>query len=139
MSSVAPIGSEPTAVSGLTPTTGASAPPAAYLQGTLDGVASMLSMPTQNLRVALKQGSSISDIAAQKGVSRDSRVNTIEQFVQQRRAAQGKSPIDAQTLDNVVNRALDRHRHGHGHHAGFQPAPPAPQQQPSSGALDLLA
>ncbi len=114
MSSLAPIGSQPPVeVSGIMPTTSASAPPAPYLQGTLDGVANMLGMSTDNLRSALKQGSSISDVAAQKGVSTSSIVSYIEQQVQQKRASKGLAPVNQQALDQVVSRAVNRHRHGH--------------------------
>ena len=144
MSSLSPIGSsQPYEVSGITPTTAASQPPAPYLMGTLDGVANMLSTSTSDLQSALKQGSSISDLAAQKGVSRSSLVQYIEQQVQQRRSAQGKPPIDQQALDQVVNRALDRHRH----HRGQSPLTAADasgsqsttQDVSPSQSIDLLA
>ena len=147
MSSISPVGWQPPAqVSGLEPTTMTSAPPAAYMQGTLDGVAGMLSMPTPDVRSALKQGQSISDLAAQKGVSRSSIVQYIEQQVQQQRAAQGKPPIDQTTLDQAVSRAVDRHRHGHHHHAAATTATPG-SQDPAAGqqgstspsTVDLLA
>jgi len=148
MSSLAPIGWQPpTEVTGITPTTMASPPPTAYLQGTLSGVASMLSMSPTDLRAALKQGSSIADLAQQKGVSRDSIVQYIEQQVQQQRSSQGQQPVDAATLDRVVNKAVDRHRHGHHHHHapvtppstdGTQPAPVDPGTATAS-TLDLLA
>ena len=148
MSSLSPIGSQPPVeVSGLMPTTSASAPPAPYLQGTLDGVANMLGLSTDNLRSALKQGSSISDIAAQKGVSTSSIVSYIEQQVQQQRAAKGLAPVNQQALDQVVSRAVDRHRHGHHQHAK-QSTDPASSTAPPSAAtansasqslLDLLA
>ena len=114
MSSLSPIGSQPPVeVSGVMPTTSASAPPAPYLQGTLDGVASMLGLSTDNLRNTLKQGSSIADVAAQKGVGTGSIVSYIEQQVQQQRASKGLAPINRQALDQVVSRAVNRHRHGH--------------------------
>lgn len=148
MSSLAPIGSQPPVeVSGIMPTTSASAPPAPYLQGTLDGVANMLGMSTDNLRSALKQGSSISDVAAQKGVSTNSIVSYIEQQVQQKRASKGLAPVNQQALDQVVSRAVTRHRRGH--HQQVDPstdpasstAPPtaAAARSASQSLLDLLA
>lgn len=101
-------GAQLSAVSGLQPTSMASPPPVGYLQGTLDGVANVLGMPTNDVRSALKQGSSISDLASAQGVSRSTVVDTIEQQVQKLRAAKGADPIDASTLDRVVNRAIDR-------------------------------
>ncbi len=148
MSSLSPIGSQPPVeVSGVMPTTSASAPPAPYLQGTLDGVANMLGLSTDNLRGALKQGSSISDIAARKGVSANSIVSYIEQQVQQQRASKGLAPVNQQSLDQVVSRAVNRHRNGHHHHAQASTTPAASSAPPTSPAasstsqsgLDLLA
>ena len=148
MSSLSPIGSQPPVeVSGVMPTTSASAPPAPYLQGTLDGVANMLGMSTDNLRSALKQGSSISDVAAQKGVSTSSIVSYIEQQVQQQRASKGLAPVNQQALDQVVSRAVTRHRHGHHQHANPSTDPASSTAPPTAAAarsasqslLDLLA
>jgi len=149
MSSLSPIGSQPPVeVSGLMPTTSASAPPAPYLQGTLDGVANMLGMTTDALRGSLKQGSSISDIATQKGVGTDSIVSYIEQQVQQKRASKGLQPINQQALDQVVNRAVNRHRHGHHPHpsapsAASATSPQGPTTSATGGTsqslFDLLA
>lgn len=134
MSSIAPLGGqEPSPVSGLEPATMASPPPAPYLHGTLDGVAGMLQMSTSDLRSALKQGSSISDLAARKGVGRNSILSYVEQQVQQRRAANGREPISQSVLDDVVGRALDRRRG-----SAAQPAPAGPQSS-SQSALDLYA
>ncbi|MBV8258534.1 MAG: hypothetical protein JO073_12020 [Actinobacteria bacterium] len=141
MSSLSPIGYQtPSETTGVTPTTMASPPPAPYLQGTLDGVASLLSMSTDSLRSALKSGQSISDLAQQKGVSRDSIVQYIEQQVQQQRAADGQSPVPQDALDQVVNRAVDRHRGAHRHHHAAPP--PDPTQLLDSGSprgIDQLA
>ncbi|HKI92924.1 MAG TPA: hypothetical protein VJ986_11545, partial [Gaiellaceae bacterium] len=93
------------------------------------------------------QGSSISGIATRKGVSTGSIVSYIEQQVQQRRAARGLQPINQQALDQVVNRAITRHRHDD-HHPSVPSSPPAsrPQQPAAPGpgatpqsSLDLLA
>jgi hypothetical protein len=136
---------QPLAVDGVQPTTSTSPPPYAFLQGTLDGVAGMLSMSPTDLKSSLKQGESISDLAAQSGVSRSSIVQYVEQTVQQNRAAAGSAPIDQQTLDSAVNRAIDRHR---GHHHRTHGAAPAATQTPadpsaaststSSSLVDLL-
>lgn len=135
MSSISPVGQQPTETSGVTPATMASPPPAPYLQGTLDGVASLLSMSPDGLRGALRSGESISGLAAQKGVSRDSIVSYVEQQVQRQRVAQGKPAIPQDALDQVVNRAVDRHRGRHPRVAAGDPA----RQPQAQGALDLLA
>ena len=146
MSSLSPVGQSPAQVSGVEPMTMMSAPPVAYLQGTLSGVANMLSLPMSDLQSRLRQGASISDVAAKRGVSSDSIVQYIEQQVQQQRAAQGKPPVDPQTLDQVVNAAVNRHRHGHHHHGkgAVGAAATDPQQvgappPDGSSSLDLLA
>jgi len=50
-------------------------------------------------------------------------LKSLEQQVQQQRAAQGQAPIPQDALDQAVNRALDRHRGGHRHHHPVQPVP----------------
>ena len=138
MSSISPVGSQPADVSGISPVSGMSPPPAGYLHGTLDGIAGMLSMSTPDLRAALKSGSSIADLAAQKGVSLDSIVRSVAQQVQQQRAAQGKPPLDQSVLDAGVNRAVNRHR-GHHHHQVAAPAGSSSSAPPSTSSIDLLA
>lgn len=125
MSSISPVGSQPTSVSGVEPVSGASPPPYGYLHGTLDTIAGALSMSTQDLRTALKSGQSISDLASAKGVSLNSIAQTVEQQVQQQQGAQGKSPLDPSVLNAGVNRALNRHRGHHHHHAAPIAAPGA--------------
>lgn len=150
MSSIQPVGQQPSAVSGVEPTSMTSPPPASYLQGTLDGVAGMLSMSTSNLQTDLKSGQSIADIASQKGVSTNSIVQYIAQKVQQQRSDSGKPPIDSNVLDQVANSAVQRHRGGHRHgHHHTQPADTAStatsSSDPSSASstagslIDLLA
>ena len=113
MNAISSIGSQsPMAVSGAQPMTMMSPPPTAYLQGSLSPVAHMLSMSMDDLRSTMKQGSSLSDIASQKGVSRSSLMSVIEQSVQQSRAAQGREPISSTILDSVIGNAVDRRRGG---------------------------
>ncbi len=130
------------AVAGTTPTT---LFPAPHLDGPLDGIAQQLSMTPDALRNALSQGSSITDLAQQEGVSRDDLVKSVEDQIQQTRAANGAQPLDQQSLGRMVNRAFDRHRGGgHHHHHHSKPVsspasttPTDPQSQ--SGGIDVLA
>ena len=101
-------------VTGATPTTMTSPPPSPQLNGTLDGIAQSLSMTSDALRGSLAQGASITDLAQQKGVSRSDLVNQVESQIQQSRQARGLQPLDQTTLDRMVNRAFDRHRHHRG-------------------------
>lgn len=112
MSSLPPIGQPPVQVNGVEPTTSTSPPPVSYMQGTLGGIASMLSLSPSDLQHALKSGSSVADLAAASGVSRSSVAQYIEQQVQAQRSAQGQTPIDPAALSTAVNNALDRHRGG---------------------------
>lgn len=132
-----------TTVSGAMPTTMTSPPPTPHLNGTLDGIAQQLSMSPDALRSALGQGASITDLAQQQGVSRDDLVKSVEDQIQQQRAANGAQPLDQDTLDRMVNRAFDRHRGGHRHHhdaAAPTPATAQPQDASTpSGGIDLLA
>ncbi len=118
-----------TSVSGLTPTSMESPPPTAFLGGTIDGIAGQLSMSTAQLKAGLAAGTSLGDIAQQRGVSRSSLVSSIEQQVNANRQSAGLQPIDAQQLDRAVNRAVDRHRGGA---AQTPPAPPAGSSQPTA-------
>jgi hypothetical protein len=101
---------------GTTPTSQTSPPPAPQLNGTLDGIAQSLSLSPDALRSALSQGQSITDLAQQQGVSRDSLVQSVESQIQQQRQANGQDPLDQTTLDRMVNRAFDSHRTGGHHH-----------------------
>lgn len=114
MSSISPIGG-PTQFTGVDQSS-STAPPN-YLMGTLNGVAGMLSMSPADLEKALASGQSVADIAQSKGVSTGAIVSYIEQQVQQQRSSRGQPPLDSQTLDQAVNRAVTRH-HGHHHHGG---------------------
>lgn len=115
-----------TAVNGVTPTTMTSPPPTPHLDGTLDGIAQQLSMTPDALRAELGQGASITDLAQQKGVSRDDLVKSVEDQIQQQRAANGAQPLDQSQLDRMVNRAFDRHRGGHHHHNAASASTTAP-------------
>jgi hypothetical protein len=129
-------------IAGTTPTTMTSPPPSPHLDGTLDGIAGMLSMSPAALRSALKQGSSITDLAQQQGVSRDDLVKSVESQIQQRRQADGQQPLDQTALDHMVNRAFDRHRGGHHHHQHATSATSSTQTDQSTaatGGIDVSA
>ena len=110
MSSLSPLGPSPTHAAGLEPVTAMSPPPAPYLGGTLEGVSSLLAMAPGDVRGALKQGSSLADLAAGRGVGRDALVHYLTSQVETRRAAQGKAAINPQVLATVVGTAVDRRR-----------------------------
>ena len=146
-----PLGAESpdvSAVNGAMPTTMTSPPPTPQLNGTLDGIAQQLSMTPDALRQALAGGSSITDLAQQAGVSRDSLVQSVEAQIQQTRQSQGQPPLDQTQLDRMVNRAFDRHRGHHGHHhaqvasatdAQQTPAPDTTTPAQGTGGVDVLA
>jgi hypothetical protein len=115
MSSISPIGGPTQPLFGVEQSS--SSTPPTYLMGALNGVAQMLSMSPADLQKALQSGQSVADIAQSKGVSTSAITQYIEQQVQQQRASQGQPPLDSQSLDQAVNRAVTRH-HGHHHHGG---------------------
>jgi hypothetical protein len=88
----------------------ASPPPTPALHGTLAGISQQLRMSMSSVQGALKQGSSIAQLAQQQGVSRDALVQSIENQIQQTRQSAGQPPIDSSTLERLVNRAVDHHR-----------------------------
>lgn len=53
-------------------------------------------------------GASITDLAQQHGVSRDSLVELVQSKIQQTRQAQGQPPLDQTTLDQIIDHALDQ-------------------------------
>ncbi len=108
--SVSPIGpSGPGAVNmHAVPTTMASPPPTAALNGTLAGIAQQLGMNTGDVQSALGQGASITSLASRQGVSRSSLVNSVQDAIQSSRAQNGLAPLDETVLARMVNRAFDR-------------------------------
>ncbi len=55
-------------------------------------------------------GSSITELAQQHGVSRDSLVEFVQGKIQQSRQANGQPPLDQTTLDQLIDHALDQDR-----------------------------
>ena len=53
-------------------------------------------------------GSSITELAQQHGVSRESLVDLVQTRIQQTRQANGQPPLDQTTLDQIIDHALDR-------------------------------
>jgi hypothetical protein len=76
-------------------------------------------------------GASITELAQQHGVSRDSLVEYVQTKIQQTRQANGQSPLDQSTLDELVDHALD-HDRGEGNDA------PA-TEEPASAGYDATA
>lgn len=96
------------AVGGAKPMTMTSPPPTPSLNGTLGGIAQQLGMGVGDVQAALRQGASITSLAQQQGVSRDTLVASVQEQVEQGRQAAGQPPADQTTLDRMVNRAFDR-------------------------------
>ncbi len=55
-------------------------------------------------------GASITDLAQQHGVSRESLVALVQSKIQQSRQASGQAPLDQTTLDQLIDHALDPDR-----------------------------
>jgi transposase-like protein len=55
-------------------------------------------------------GASISELAQQHGVSRESLVQFVQTKIQQTREANGQPPLDQSTLDQLVDHTLDHNR-----------------------------
>jgi hypothetical protein len=109
-----------TGVEGATPTTMASPPPTPHLAGTLDGIAQQLSMTPAELRGSLAGGASITDLAEQQGVSRDSLVKSVE--------SQPAEPSGARA------RAARRDHPRPDGQPGLRPPPPLRRRAASGGA-----
>ena len=74
------------------------------------------------------QGASITELAQQHGVSRDSLVQYVQSRIQQTRESNGQPPLDQSTLDQLVDHTLD---HDRGEGAGTDQA--APEETPVAG------
>ncbi|HTP21239.1 MAG TPA: hypothetical protein VMJ65_16670 [Solirubrobacteraceae bacterium] len=68
---------------------------------------------TAGSAAAAAAGATITELAQQHGVSRDSLVEYVQRKIQRTREANGQSPLDQSTLDQLVDHALD-HDHGAG-------------------------
>jgi len=85
-------------------------------------------------------GASITELAQQHGVSRDSLVEFVQAKIQQARQASGEPPLDQATLDQMVGHTLDHGPHKSSNADGsIDPEmPPAggytSNAQPASGA-----
>jgi hypothetical protein len=53
-------------------------------------------------------GTSLTELAQQHGVSRESLVDFVQSKIQQSRQANGESPLDQSTLDQLIDHALDQ-------------------------------
>jgi len=73
-------------------------------------------------------GASITELAQQHGVSRESLVQFVQTKIQQTREAQGQPPLDQSTLDEIVDHTLDQNR---GEGAGADSSPT--EEPPSAG------
>lgn len=82
-------------------------------------VAKLLGMSVSDLKSKLESGSSLSDVAKQRGVSQDQLLQTIQSSLK----AQDPNAV-ASSLNVAAQRIAARHGH-HGHHGGGGPTPAA--------------
>jgi hypothetical protein len=97
---------------------GAASGPAAQTS-VLATVADLLGMSSDDLVAALRNGSSMSDLASQKGISRDDLLAAITQGLQSSATAAG--PSGSAEANTVAARIADRRGsggHHHHHHGG---------------------
>lgn len=99
-------------------------------------------------------GTSITQLAQQHGVSRDSLVEFVQAKIQQARQASGQPPLDQATLDRMIGHSLDQGGHaaenadgaGSEGAAGGPPAggytssaQPASRVETAEGRISILA
>jgi hypothetical protein len=97
-------------------------------QAALGAAASLFDMSPGELQAELGSGKSLSDVAADKGVSQDDLRKTIQAAV-----AQVNPNASDNQIANLVQRAASGHHHGHHHH---QAPPPADAGSTSSLPAD---
>jgi hypothetical protein len=76
---------------------------------------------------------SITELAQQHGVSRESLVQLVQTKIQQSREANGQPPLDQSTLDQLVDHAMD---HNRGQRAGTDGSA---TEEPASGSYTATA
>ncbi len=108
-------------VSGIDPTSGLQAQYGSQspLQQVMGAVSNELGMSQDDVRTALRSGSSLADLATQKGISGDQLTSTISQALQ----SNGTSSADTTAL---ANRIANHKGGGHHHHHHHAQAPPTP-------------
>jgi hypothetical protein len=84
--------------------------------------AELLGMTTDDLKTSLQSGSTLADLASQKGVSSTDLINSIEEGMKAAAPEGAKAPAQTQ-LDQMANNIANGKRpggggHGHHHHGG---------------------
>ena len=95
-------------------------------------VAKLLGMSVSDLKSKLESGSSLSDVAKQRGVSQDQLLQTIQSSLKTQ-----DPNASASSLDVAAQRIAGHHGH-HGHHGGGSPTPAAADTS-STTTLNSLA
>jgi hypothetical protein len=95
------------------------ASPREFRQTVLDSAAQVLGMSSQDVQTALQNGSSLADLAQQKGISKDQLVTAISQGIQSLSTTSGGlpgAPDPTQMAQRIVDRpgGLSGHRHHEG-------------------------
>jgi hypothetical protein len=113
------------------------AAPSSPLAGALKSVSDLLGMSQDDIRTALKGGSSLSDLAQAKGISSDQLVDTISEALQ---GAGVPASTDLRAIAQKLadHKGLPHHRHHHAHAA----AAPTDMSQPlvdNGDAINLYA
>jgi hypothetical protein len=113
-------------VSGIDPQGSAqAAAPAAPFGNALKSISDLLGMSQDDIRTALKGGSSLSDLAQPKGISSDQLVDTISQALQGI-GAPASTDLRAAAQKIADHKGLGHHRHHHAHAAEAPSATPQP-------------
>jgi uncharacterized protein YidB (DUF937 family) len=100
----------------------------------MTNTAELLGMSTDDLEQARKSGTTLADLAAQKGVSKDDLVNSIVSDLKANKPDGAPELSDTQLTTMATNIADGkRPHHGHGHGHGQQPT-----QAPANRANDNL-
>jgi len=76
-------------------------------------LAERFQMSPGKLHSALREGSTIEQLSAARGVSLDSLRQAVADRVAQNRAAIGRPPLSGKTLDNITVQILSGHFHQH--------------------------
>jgi hypothetical protein len=133
-------------ISSVSNTTAAAATTSPQRPDPMADVAKLLNMSSSDLRDALKSGSSLSDVAAKQGVSRDDLLKQIETDLKNRPAGPGDTSAAAATsgapdIAAVAAKIADTkglpHHHGH-HHGGSNSSSIAPTTTSASAVSAQL-
>lgn len=96
-----------------------------------NAVADKLGISADDLKTQLQSGKSLTEVAADKGMSKDDLLATIKEAI-------GTDTPPGTSVDDLATRIADRKGHHHGHHGPPPVAPADTTPKPGASTNELL-